>query len=138
MPEMWILAGNNGAGKTTLARNAFGELVPKDAIWLNPDHLADEFVERYTDLNIEGGRFYANLASAALSDVRMDNFIEHAHGSFVVETVLSSGKFIQSMSKVEPRGRIAKAKDNGFQITMVYVLLNLRTQPLTASSKAHR
>jgi len=111
MPEMWLIAGPNGAGKTTLTREYFSEAI-SDKAWINPDDTTLLLRNAYKDL-LAPPPETANRLGAIISDTRADHMVETGQ-SFVVETVLSSDKYIK---------RVLAARDSGFSVSMIYVTL---------------
>lgn len=115
-PSFWIIAGANGSGKSTLygsRRDAiYGNTIISDAtrpFWIiNPDLLASRIrsAERLTHVA-------ANLAAV----IRIEAWLKasiNAHQSIGVETVLSTAKY---------RRLVRRAKEHGFEIRLVYVVL---------------
>jgi predicted ABC-type ATPase len=115
-PSLWLIAGPNGSGKSSLygsEQNAiYGDTNIADSahsFWIiNPDLLTLRIC------SVEG----KNLEEANLEAVRR---IEawlwasvDAHQSVGVETVLSTDKY---------RPLVLKAKERGFEIRLVYVIL---------------
>jgi predicted ABC-type ATPase len=115
-PALWIIAGPNGSGKSTLygsRRDAiYGNTILSDAtrpFWIiNPDLLAARIrsAERL-------GRLAANIEAVKRIEAWLDASID-AHQSIGVETVLSTDKY---------RRLVRAAKKRGFQIRLVYVIL---------------
>jgi predicted ABC-type ATPase len=111
MPEMWLIAGPNGAGKTTLTREYFSGAMA-DKAWINPDDTTLLLRNTYKDL-VAPPPETANRLGAIISDTRADHMLATSQ-DFVVETVLSSDKYIQ---------RVRDAQSSGFLVTMIYVTL---------------
>lgn len=107
-PTLWIFAGPNGSGKSTVYSDAF--LQDFDgSIWIiNPDLLTAEIA------TAEG----LPLADANLAAVQRIETWLHAslavRRSVGVETVLSTAKY---------RKLVEKARDFGFLVRLVYVVL---------------
>jgi len=111
MPEMWLVAGPNGAGKTTPTREYFSGAIA-DKAWINPDDTTLLLRTTYKDLASPPPET-ANLLGAIISDTRADHMLA-SNQDFVVETVLSSDKYLE---------RIHRARSCGFTVTMIYVTL---------------
>jgi predicted ABC-type ATPase len=108
-PVFLIVAGPNGSGKSSVYRDADLEWGGR-SIWIvNPDLLA----ARISD--VEGLALReANLAAV----VRIESWLEASisvHKTICVETVLSTDKY---------RRLVTKAKELGFLVWMVYVILD--------------
>jgi len=119
----WIVGGINGAGKTTLVSwlidsawspelahlDYFRALTDPNLVWLNPDRVAAEWVAQ--------GQFpdfvAANKAAADHVEAECDRLLDNG-GSVMVETVLSSDKYV---------GRVTRAKQAGFKIGLIYIVL---------------
>ena len=106
MPWFWLVAGPNGAGKTTLVsagvvRRASG----LDLLSLNADERTAAILARDPDAPD------ANLQAAIETDARVAACIE-TRLDFLVETVLSSGKYLDD---------VVRAHELGYQIGMIYV-----------------
>ncbi|MFA5121478.1 AAA family ATPase [Zavarzinia sp.] len=107
MQLMWLVAGPNGSGKSTVARS---HLIPPPGLeHINADDIAAE-MRRDAPTEPEDKR---SLRAAREADARVDACIRDER-SFMVETVLSSGKYW-------PRVTLAKAK--GFLFVLTYVVL---------------
>jgi predicted ABC-type ATPase len=116
-PAFWIIAGPNGSGKSTLygsSRDAvYGNTVISDAarpFWIiNPDLLSRRIriAERLSleEANVEAVKRIETWLEASIA----------AHQSIGVETVLSTDKY---------RRLVRAAKQRGFEIRFVYVVLN--------------
>jgi len=108
MPSMWIVAGPNGAGKSTFTAEYLREnVLPPGILKLN----ADEVTVEYRKTDKDSPQDDLNLRAARFVDEQVANCIA-AGQSFLVETVLSSGKYRQS---------VRLAKDRGFSFNLVYV-----------------
>lgn len=108
-PSLWIIAGANGSGKTTAYREARLQ-DPLGTVWIiNPDALAARIatVEKrpLADANLEAVQRIERWLDASID----------AHQTVGVETVLSTEKY---------RRLVQKAKQQGFRINLVYVVLN--------------
>lgn len=107
-PILWIIAGPNGCGKTSL----YGRTDIEGwggSVWIvNPDLLTARLIEvEHKSLN--------NANSAALD--RIMEWLQASldvHQTIGVETVLSSDKY---------RPLVLRAKELGFEIRLVYVVL---------------
>jgi predicted ABC-type ATPase len=116
IPSLWLIAGPNGSGKSSLYgsdQNAiYGDTNIADAahsFWIiNPDLLTLRIrsVERRSteEANLEAVRRIEAWLRASID----------AHQSVGVETVLSTGKY---------RSLVLAAKEKGFEIRLVYVIL---------------
>jgi predicted ABC-type ATPase len=116
VPSLWLIAGPNGSGKSSLygsEQNAiYGDTNIADSahsFWIiNPDLLTlrVQAVEKKSleESNLEAVR---RIEAWLLTSV-------DAHQSVGVETVLSTDKY---------RSLVLKAKERGFEIRLVYVLL---------------
>jgi predicted ABC-type ATPase len=106
-----MVAGPNGSGKTTLVRSgALASLTgPLPELSFNPDDIARSLraqLQAATEVELV-------RQAQAESDRRVDQAI-HARRSFLVETVLSSDKF---------RDRVTRALAAGFRFGLVFVTL---------------
>jgi predicted ABC-type ATPase len=116
IPSLWLIAGPNGSGKSSLYGSqqnaAYGDTNVADSahsFWIiNPDLLTlrIQVVERKSleEANLEAVR---RIEAWLLASV-------DAHQSVGVETVLSTDKY---------RSLVLKAKERGFEVRLVYVLL---------------
>jgi predicted ABC-type ATPase len=108
-PILWIVAGPNGAGKSSLHENTEIEDFGRSVWIINPDFLADRIgtVEALEPdpANLEAVR---RIEAWLYASIR-------AHQTVGVETVLSTGKY---------RALVAEAKRLGFEIRLIYVLLD--------------
>ncbi|HEX7875026.1 MAG TPA: zeta toxin family protein [Sphingobium sp.] len=108
-PSLWIIAGPNGSGKSTLYNrtdiDGWG-----GSIWIiNPDLLTLRLTEQ------EGlTQNHANRAALDRIQAWLDASIE-VHQTIGVETVLSTSKY---------RALVDRAKDRGFDVRMLYVVLD--------------
>ena len=116
-PALWIIAGPNGSGKSTLygsRRDAiYGNTVIADAtrpFWIiNPDLLTSRI------RSAEGKSLReANVEAVTRIEAWLLASID-AHQSIGVETVLSTNKY---------RKLVRAAQRRGFEIRLVYVILN--------------
>ena len=105
-PEFWIIAGVNGAGKSTIAQQELKALTHQ-IIYINPDSFVKEIQQDYPGYNLDTAN-YAALKKAreillqCLKDKR----------SVAIETTLSSTAYAK---------HAAFAKENGYDVTMLYV-----------------
>ena len=108
-PVFLIIAGPNGSGKSSAYRDADVETFGRSVWIINPDVLA----ARIRD--VEG----LDLAMANLEAVRrIEAWLEASiatHQTIGVETVLSTPKY---------RRLVEKAKQRGFEVQLIYVLLD--------------
>ena len=112
-PVMMILAGPNGAGKSTLATTAqgfFKALGVDRFTKLNADEKTLELRAEKPGVDLRT----LNLEAANFIDGQVEAMIEQGK-SFLVETVLSSGKY---------RDDVEAAKAKGFAFILVYVSLH--------------
>lgn len=107
-PVFWIIAGPNGSGKSSFYNRTDIEGWGGSVWIINPDLLTARLVE------IE--RFGPEEANRAALD-RIYSWLEasiEVHQTIGVETVLSTGKY---------RKLVRRARDRGFDVRLVYVLL---------------
>jgi predicted ABC-type ATPase len=105
---MWIVAGPNGAGKSTFTEEFLREnILPPDLLKLNADDVTAGY--RKTDQTTPQDEL--NLRAARVVDQKVTDLIL-AGTSFLVETVLSSGKY---------RASVSLAQQREFQLNLVYV-----------------
>jgi predicted ABC-type ATPase len=107
--QLWLVAGVNGAGKTTLTRRGPLDSVLGPLLVLNPDERTEALraaspLERLDALN---------LRAAIEIGAQVDDLIA-AGSDLLVETVLSSNKYLAT---------VRKAKSRGYRIGMIYVAL---------------
>ena len=108
-PKFWIVAGPNGSGKSSV----YTDTDIKDfsgSVWIiNPDLLTIRILE------IEGlKQRAANVAAVERIYSWLEASID-AHQTIGVETVLSTDKY---------RKLVVSAKARGFEVRLIYVLLN--------------
>lgn len=108
-PVFLIIAGPNGSGKSTAYDRADYELEGRSVWIVNPDLLAKR-IRHEEDLEA----VEANLAAVERIEVWLQASID-VHKTVGVETVLSTGKY---------RKLVEKAKERGFLIWLLYVVLN--------------
>jgi len=106
---MWIIAGPNGAGKSTFANKFLRNLGYPKLIKLNADEVtalyrANDAVTPQDELNLRAARFIDSEVVRCIEEGR----------DFLVETVLSSGKY---------RDDVETARGAGFRFGLVYVSL---------------
>jgi predicted ABC-type ATPase len=106
---MWIIAGPNGAGKSSFAGQFLDDLGYPGLTKLN----ADERTLELRALNPSTAQSTLNLQAAIDIDRQVEDHIR-AGRSFVVETVLSSGKY---------RDDVLAAKKSGFRFGLIYISL---------------
>jgi len=107
---MWIVAGPNGAGKSTFTAAYLQEnVLPAGIVKLN----ADEVTAGYREEDKETSQDELNLRAARAIDAEVTRCILQGQ-SFLVETVLSSGKYRESVSL---------ARRRGFQFNLAYISL---------------
>jgi predicted ABC-type ATPase len=106
LPWFWIVAGPNGAGKTTLVeRGIIQAITGHDLVTLNADVRTRELLA--ADPLVAN----ANLRAAIEIDGRVAAYIEQ-RVNFLVETVLSSDKYLDD---------IDRARSLGYQVGMIYI-----------------
>lgn len=107
-PVLWIVAGPNGSGKSSLYNftniDGWG-----GSVWIiNPDLLTAKIVKQ-EKLSAQD----ANLLAVQRIEAWLDSSID-AYQTIGVETVLSSPKY---------QRLVTKAKNVGFEVRIIYVLL---------------
>lgn len=109
MPQkwMWIIAGPNGAGKSSFANEFIDNLRIPNLLKLNADEKTLELRRALP----EAPQRELNLQAAQIIDDRVRECIA-ANQSFLVETVLSTGKY---------RDDVEAAKAAGFKFGLIYV-----------------
>jgi predicted ABC-type ATPase len=107
-PVLWIVAGPNGSGKSSLYNRSDIEGWGGSVWIINPDLLTAKIVEQEKLLLDD-----ANLTAVQRVEAWLDASIE-AYQTIGVETVLSSPKY---------QRLVLKAKDKGFEVRMIYVVL---------------
>lgn len=105
MPNLYVIAGCNGAGKTTASLTVLPEMLDCDE-FIN----ADEIARGLSPLNpdkaaIEAGRIMLK---------KIDKLI-FSRQDFAFETTLATKSFVNT---------IAKARGDGYNVTMVFFLLD--------------
>lgn len=108
-PVFLIVAGPNGSGKSSAYQDADIEALGRSVWIINPDLLAARFCD-VEGLNLND----ANLEAVRRIEAWLDTSI-HAHQTVGVETVLSTSKY---------RRLVQKAKRLGFEVRLIYVLLD--------------
>src|SRR5688572_16179028 len=93
-------------------RREYFSAAMSDKAWINPDDTTLLLRNTYKDL-VAPPPETANWLGAIISDTRADHMLATSQ-AFVVETVLSSDKYIQ---------RVRDAQSSGFLVTMIYVTL---------------
>ena len=100
--KLYIIAGANGSGKTTFAKS-FASI--HKLYFINADEIAKELdPENITKHQVRAGRIFFEELNKRLDE----------NNSFVIETTLS-GKYLVKY--------INKAKQNGFEVVMIYLFL---------------
>ena len=108
-PIFWIIAGPNGSGKSSLYNRTDIEGWGGSVWIINPDLLTWKIVESEA---LE--QTAANLAAVQRVEQWLNASID-AYQTIGVETVLSSPKY---------RTLVARAKQRGFEVRMIYVVLD--------------
>lgn len=108
-PVLWVIAGPNGSGKSSLYNRTDIEGWGGSVWIINPDLLTAKIVEQ-EKLALEA----ANLAAVQRVEAWLETSID-AYQTIGVETVLSSGKY---------RRLVTKAREHGFEVRMIYVVLD--------------
>ena len=126
-PRFLIIAGPNGSGKSTAYEESVVELRGRAFRIINPDFLAKRLE---TSENIPS--LDANLAAVRRIEAWLETSILAGH-SVGVETVLSTGKY---------RRLVEKTKSLGFEIQLIYVLLdsvelNIKRVALRVKRRGH-
>lgn len=107
---MWLIAGPNGAGKSTFTEHllqepAFEGLIPLNADVRTAELRRSEPAATQADLNLRAAQQIDAEVTAHIAAGR----------SFLVETVLSSGKY---------RDDVLSAKAAGFKVGLIYISLH--------------
>ena len=108
-PAFLVVAGPNGSGKSSVYENADLEAFGRSVWIINPDLLTAR-IREIEKLDTET----ANIAAVNRIEAWLDASIE-VHKTIGVETVLSTPKY---------RRLVVKAKERGFAIWLIYVLLD--------------
>lgn len=108
-PILWIVAGPNGSGKSSLYNRTDIEGWGGSVWIINPDLLTAKIVES-EGLELRA----ANLAAVQRVEAWLRTSID-AYQTIGVETVLSSSKY---------RPLVQAAKERGFEVRMIYVVLD--------------
>lgn len=108
-PVFWIVAGPNGCGKSSLYNRTDIEGWGGSVWIINPDLLTAKILESEV-LDLDA----ANLAAVQRIERWLETSID-AYQTIGVETVLSSPKY---------RRLVKRARDRGFEVRMIYVVLN--------------
>ena len=105
-PELVIVGGANGAGKTTFARQ-FAQI--EELTYLGADDIAFQLAPDNTaSVRVTAGREFSRRLSDAIQTQQ----------SLVIESTLSGGSLART---------IEKARQQGYQITIVFVFLDSET-----------
>jgi predicted ABC-type ATPase len=108
-PVFLIVAGPNGSGKSSAYQDTDIEAFGRSVWIINPDVLAARICK------VEGLELVAaNLEAVRRIEAWLETSI-HAHQTVGVETVLSTPKY---------RRLVDKAKQLGFEVRLIYVLLD--------------
>jgi len=108
-PIFLIVAGPNGSGKSSAYQRTSIEASGRTVWIINPDLLTAR-INQIEGLKLDD----ANLAAVMRIETWLDASVE-AHQSVGVETVLSTAKY---------RRLVKKAKTLGFEIRLIYVVLD--------------
>ncbi len=103
-PVLIVIAGPNGSGKTTITSKVLHHEWLEDAIYINPDNVAEQMFGSWNDAN-------AVLKAAQYCDEQREECLR-SRKSLIFETVLSSD------GKVD---FIRRAKEAGYFIRLFYV-----------------
>lgn len=109
IPRLWIVAGPNGSGKSTLYDRTDIEGFGRSVWIINPDLLAAQ-IRSHESLAL----YDANLAVVKRIEAWLRSSVD-AYQTIGVETVLSTPKY---------RDLVAAAKAHGFELRLLYVMLN--------------
>jgi predicted ABC-type ATPase len=107
-PRLLIIAGPNGSGKSTAYEQSVVELRGRAFRIINPDLLAKRLRDSETASESEAG-----LEAVRRIEAWLETSILAGH-SVGVETVLSTDKY---------RRLVSKAKSLGFEVQLIYVML---------------
>ncbi len=100
--KLYIIAGANGSGKTTFAKS-FSDI--HHLYFINADEIAKKLdPDNITKHQVKAGRIFFKELNQRLE----------GNNSFIIETTLS-GKYLVKYIK--------KAKENGFDVEMIYLFL---------------
>ncbi len=108
-PLFLIVAGPNGSGKSTVYEDARAEFEGRTVWIVNPDRLTAQLMQVESLQRAE-----ANLAAVQRIETWLDASFA-VHKSVGVETVLSTAKY---------RRLVGKAQSLGYEVWLLYVLLN--------------
>jgi len=106
-PTLYVVAGANGSGKSTLI-NRHKNLI-KDIPFVNPDDIAKKLDNTYD------GKDDSLIYRAGREAITQQNNLIKKHKTFGIETTFSGNRELKIMNK---------AKEEGYQVKLVYVGLN--------------
>ena len=104
--KLIVFAGPNGSGKSTIFEHFINSPIMEGVHYINADHIAKEW---YNDVQDE---YQRNMRAAELAESRRERCL-NLKQDFAFETVLSTDRNLKLMQR---------AKDNGYDITTIYVL----------------
>ena len=112
---MVLIAGPNGSGKSTLTEALRSEAQFAGLELFNPDEIGKDLRRSgaHAVMNWAGVRWPTDWAAARAVTKRVKDAISERH-SFIVETVLSSPKYLSQATR---------AQELGFYVAMVFVAL---------------
>ncbi|RYY09114.1 MAG: hypothetical protein EON55_19010 [Alphaproteobacteria bacterium] len=108
-PVLWIVAGPNGSGKSSLYNRTDIEGWGGSVWIINPDLLTAKIAEEEGAAPLD-----ANLSAVKRVETWLYASVD-AYQTIGVETVLSSPKY---------RALVERAHERGFEVRMIYVVLN--------------
>lgn len=114
-PILWIIAGPNGCGKSSFYNRTDIEGWGGSVWIINPDLLTLRIQEQEGFAETE-----ANLAAVQRIEAWLDASID-VHQTIGVESVLSTPKY---------RPLVEKARDRGFEVRLIYVLVRSVAQQI--------
>lgn len=104
-PQLFLVAGVNGSGKSTLTKTLLKQY--PSLMVIDPDAIAKQLTGSATSIDSQS----VSAGKAAIKAVQ--ECIENK-ASFIVESTISGNLYLRYLKK---------AKENGFELTMLYVAL---------------